>query len=221
MTEVASTPEAAATAANTSAIPAAILPPIGTEFAGGFFGGLVKVGDDTLAVIWAPKALGQARKAWLPSYTQIPGTDSRSDSVANTKAMVAASSPAALFATALTINGFSDWVVPARDVLELAYRHFKPTTDENYADGIDGVNESSVPLGEAYTDEFPKQTQLELFAEGGAEAFDAAWYWSSTQSTQFSDYGAWNQGFNHGSQNDYDKKFEGAVRAVRMVQVTA
>jgi hypothetical protein len=201
-------------------ISAASLPPIGSPFGGGFYGGQINVNGIVFAVIWAPKNLGQTRAVWFPSYTAIPGTESRSDSVANTTAMAAAGSPAGIWALTLDINGFNDWVIPARDALELGYRHFKPTQDENYADGYDGVNPSSMPVGEAYTDEFPAQTQLSLFADDGEEAFDETWYWSSTQSTQYSDYGAWGQNFDHGSQYGGSKKFEAAVRAVRLIQVT-
>ena len=193
------------------------LPEIGAPFEGGFFGGQVKVGVAVFAIIWAPKAIGETRAAWLPSYDQVPNTASRSDSMANTIAMAEAGSPAGIWARGLSIAGHSDWCVPARDVLELAYRHFKPTTEENFADGEDGVNESSVPLGEAYTEESPAQTEIAAFVEGGDEAFEETWYWSSTQ---YSDAFAWSQYFCNGLQDNYNEKFAGAVRAVRLIQLT-
>ena len=122
-----------------------------------------------------------------------------------------AGSPIAQKALGTTINGFSDWVIPARDVLEIQYRAHKPTTETNYV-YRSGDNPSSVPAGYPYTEALPAQCPDPLFQEGGAEAFDAAWYLSSTQS---SPYDAWYQNFDVGNQYDIRKTSEGVVRLVR------
>lgn len=185
--------------------------------AGGFFSGTVRINDALFGVITAPKAEGQYSGIWLPSYDDVPGATSCFDSKANTIAMAAAGSPIAQKALATTINGHSDWVIPARDVLEIQYRAHKPTTEKNYV-YRSGDNPSSSPVGYPYTGTSPAQCQDPLFQEGGSEAFDADWYFSSTQCSP--DY-AWGQGFDDGSQGSNDKDGEGVVRLVRLIQLTA
>jgi hypothetical protein len=189
----------------------------GAPFEGGFYGGQIRIGDGTFAVVWAPKADGDIKGLWLPSYTQVPNADSFNDSMANTVAMAAAGSPIAQQALAAEIAGHKDWCIPARDVLELGYRHLKPTDEENYAYN-DGENASSVPPGDAYTEELPTQTSAEAFRTGGPEAFEVAWYWSSTQA---SSNDAWTQYFHDGTQDNTYKKFEGRARLVRLIQLNA
>ncbi len=188
----------------------------GTPFEGGFYGGNIRIGALIFAIAWAPKAEGEIKGPWLPSYKTVPGTESCFDSVANTKAMAEAGSPIAKQALATTINGHSDWVIPARDVLELGYRHLKPGSGENSASFRDGDNPSSVPAGYPYTEASPEQTTAEAFRTGGPEAFDEAWYWSSTQYSE--DY-AWLQYFLYGYQIYSSKKYEGRARLVRLIQL--
>ncbi|WP_317205450.1 DUF1566 domain-containing protein, partial [Janthinobacterium sp.] len=126
----------------------------------------------------------------------------------------AAGSMLAAAALALTIEGFADWYIPSRDELELVYRHFKPADEENYADGLDGVNASSTPAGAAYTEAAPGQTDVETFKAGGADAMDDYWHWSSTQSAPDPSH-AWFQGFDGGYQFYDFTSYAGRARAVR------
>lgn len=185
--------------------------------AGGFFSGTIRINDALFGVITAPRAEGQYSGIWLPSYDDVPGAASCFDSKANTIAMAEAGSPIAQQALATTINGFSDWVIPARDVLEIQYRAHKPTAETNYT-YRSGDNPSSVPAGYPYTETIPAQCSAPLFQEDGAEAFDSAWYWSSTQS---SPYGAWCQYFDDGTQYCNCKDYVGVVRLVRLIQLSA
>lgn len=187
----------------------------GAPFEGGFYGGQIRIGDGLFAIAWAPKALGDLKSIWLPSYDQVPNADSYFDSMANTVAMVAAGSPLAQKALETEISGHKDWCVPARDVLELGYRNLKPTTEENYVHR-NGDNPSSVPAGYPYTEELPAQTMAEAFREGGSEAFESSWYWSSTQ---YSASYAWGQGFRNGNQFSSGKQFEARARLVRLIQL--
>jgi hypothetical protein len=193
------------------------LPAIGThiEADGGHFGGVVRVNDKLLGLIWAPKADGETTTAWLTTHTDAPGAQSFADSITNTRALAEAGSPLAAWVTGLRIGGHDDWVIPARDVLELAYRHLKPTDEETGCYFRDGDNPSSVPPGFPYADAHA-QTSVEAFKAGGAEAFEAGAYWSSTQA---SDGNAWFQLFNDGAQYD-DKSAELRARAVRLIPVT-
>ena len=204
---------------NTNTTPAILAPEtIGTPFEGGFYGGKIRIGLAICAIVWAPKAEGEIKGKWLDSYTDVPGATSCFDSMANTKAMAEAGSPLAKWALGLEINGHTDWCIPARDVLEMGYRYLKPTDDENNCSFRDGDNASSIPAGYHYTDESPAQTTSEAFKEGGTEAFEARWHWSSTQS---SGNGAFFQGFSLGYQLNYCKSCEGRARAVRLIQLSA
>lgn len=184
---------------------------------GGFFSGRIRIDGALFGVITAPKSDGQFSGIWLPEYVDVPGAGSFFDSRANTLAMADAGSPIAKQALATTINGHNDWVIPARDVLEIQYRAHKPTSETNYV-YRSGDNPSSVPAGHPYSEAVPAQCPDPLFQEGGVEAFDDAWYWSSTQS---SPGGAWYQYFDDGYQGTYNKNGEGVVRLVRLIQLTA
>lgn len=146
--------------------------------------------------------------------------------------------PAAHWARGLSIGGFDDWFIPARDQLELCWRNLKPTTDNNYTtvdrptaaaynyanlgsygdtSAEHGVNNNSAPTGSAYTASVPGRTAVAAFQTGGAEAFEygSAYYWSS------SDYDAsyaWRQAWNSGppgAQSNSLKTNTYRVRAVR------
>jgi hypothetical protein len=187
----------------------------GTPLEGGFYGGVITIPNAPLhAVVWAPKAQGQVRAMWLPSYDDVPNATSCYDSMGNTRAMAEAGSPLAKLALAANINGFTDWCIPARDVLEMRYRYLKPTDEENSCTFRDGDNPSSLPAGYPYTPNNPAQTSNELFKEGGAETLDAAWYVSSTQ---YSSLNAWSQSFTSGSQDDDGKPVEARALFCRLI----
>ncbi len=189
----------------------------GTPFGGGFYVGRFVVNGDVYASVVAPKETGEKDRAiWLPTYTEIVGADSLFDGFGNTRAMAEAGSEIAKWALGLNINGETDWYLPARDELELLYRHLKPTDDENYV-YRHGENPSSFPPGYPYTIHLPGQTPVELFRNGGAEALEAAWYWSSTQSSAG---GAWGQDFDGGSQYGAYKSRTGRARAVRRIKIS-
>jgi hypothetical protein len=190
----------------------------GTPFEGGFYGGQIRIDSSVHAIAWAPKAQGQTRAIWLPSYTDVPGAASCYDSAANTQAMAAAGSPMAQWAQGLDINGKTDWLVPARDVLEMGYRYLKPTQRKNLCSFRDGDNASSLPPGYPYTEADPVQTTAAEFQEGGPEAFDDDWY---AASTQYSARSAWCQNFYSGGQLNYDKKYAALCRAVRLIRLSA
>lgn len=195
------------------------VPDIGAPFEGGFFGGQIRIGGAILAVIWAPKALGETQGIWLPDPSMVPGAISCCDSMGNTRDMAEAGSPIAEWVLGLEINGHRDWCLPARDVLELAYRFLKPTSWETCCSFRDGDNPSSLPPGYPYTKEaLIVQTTVEAFQKGGAEVFDDEWHWSSTI---YSKASAWCQLFYNGNQS-YDHQYrELRARAVRLIQLNA
>ena len=193
------------------------LPAIGAAFEGGYYAGLIALNGETFGIVVAPKAAGELEEATWGEYgNDLQAARHFNDGLANTQAMAEASSDLARWMLALDINGFADWYLPSRDELELLYRHFKPTTDSNWV-YRHGENPSSVPMGYPYTAEQPGQTQLPEFQADATEAFEASWYWSSTQC---SPNGAWGQTFGGGYQYNGPKDLELRARAVRRFKVT-
>jgi Protein of unknown function (DUF1566) len=194
----------------------------GTALAGGYFGGFISTtgnGVATHALIVAPKATGEnSSRQWKTSQTSTAGTSSLIDGPANSANMNNASHPAAQFCEGLTIGGFSDWYMPAKNELEVLYYFLKPTTDANNTSSGSNANAvSPQPINTNYTSGAPAQTSATAFRSGfGAEAFAAGGYWSSTE---YSATAAWFQGFYLGSQSDYGKDGSLYVRAVRRVAI--
>ncbi|WP_377153292.1 DUF1566 domain-containing protein [Roseateles sp. UC29_93] len=191
----------------------------GTPFEGGFYVGKFRIGDEHFALIIAPKDVGEPANdlAWGKYGTEISGADSFNDGRANTEAMLAAELPLATWIKGLVINGFSDWYIPSRDELELIYRHLKPVEGENYT-YRNGENPSALPPTHAYTLALPGQTHSAEFKDGGSQAMEERWYWSSTQ---YSAHTAWGQSFDVGSQVSVGKDGEGRARAVRRFKLSA
>lgn len=156
------------------------LPAIGTALAGGFYTGIIQTNGQQYALITAPKAL-EFTGQWGNYGTKIPGANSLNDCTANTIAMAEASSDLAQKVVLIDHAGFKDWAIPSRDALEMMYRAFKPIDQNNYCTWRDGENSSSLPNGDLYEETTPSQTAIDVFKDGAQEAFEPAWYWSSTQ----------------------------------------
>ena len=195
------------------AAPAVTTPAIGQAYGGGFVTGITR--DPVTGQRFLNITAGAEHELvgkWGEYGEKIEGADSFTDSLANTQAMAAAGSELAAKVLALNIEGLTDWAIPARDVQELQYRHFKPTTEENWAGARSGDNPNSEPVGLLYSEEDPAQTVHAAFQEGGAEAFRDTWYWSSSQRSA---YTAFSMYFDGGSQYSSDKDDELRVRPVR------
>jgi len=196
------------------------VPIIGSAYGGGYFAGQISTAGNGTAdynLVVAPVASGQSTKQWKTSQTSTAGTSSVINGPTNSSNMNNASHPAAEFCEGLTIGGFSDWYMPAKNELEVCYYNLKPGTDSNVTDW--GINTNAVPSrGSNYTSGTPAQTSATDFKTTGTEDFSPNRYWSSTELSSTS---AWRQYFSNGSQNstgDYkDDSF--LVRAVRRVAV--
>jgi len=195
------------------AAPAVTIPEIGQAFGGGFFTGITRDPDTGKRYLnITAGAEHELSGTWGEYGEKIEGADSFTNSRTNTEAMAAAGSELAQQVLALDIGGFNDWAIPARDVQELQYRHFKPTTEANWQYGRSGDNPNSEPVGLLHTEESPVQTTLAAFQAGGAEAFKPTWYWSSSQRS--ADY-AFYMLFDGGNQYHHGKNNELRVRPVR------
>jgi hypothetical protein len=165
---------------------------IGEAFGGGYFAGYISHtadGNPTHALIVAPRATGATGDgytlttmlAWKTANTTTAGTTSLFDGAANTAAMVAAGiadHPAANFCKNLSIGSFTDWYLPARYELDIAYFNLKPNTASN---AVSGTNIYAVPQRNSnWNASYPMQTALTAF-NTTAEAFVANNHWSSTE----------------------------------------
>jgi hypothetical protein len=199
---------------------------IGEAFGGGYFAGYISHtadGSPTHALIVAPRATGATGSSytlttnlqWKTAATTTAGTTSDFDGAANTAAMVTAGiadHPAANFCVGLNIGGFTDWYLPARYELDIAYFNLKPSTSDNSTAW--GINEYSVPKRTANnTSTYPQQTYVTAF-NTSAEAFIAGDHWSSTE---FNAGGAWRFFPNNGLQNGLSKTGTSRVRAFRRI----
>ena len=166
---------------------------IGEPFGGGYFAGYISHtadGNPTHALIVAPRATGATGTgytlttmlAWKTSNTTTAGTTSDFDGAANTAAMVTAgiaNHPAAQFCKNLSIGGFTDWYLPSRYELDIAYFNLKPGTTANNTGW--GTNIYAVPQRNSnWTAAYPTQTSITAF-NTSAEAFAADFHWSSTE----------------------------------------
>jgi len=202
-----------------------VLPNIGDAFEGGYYAGLISHTADgvaTHALIVAPRATGASGSGytlttnyqWKTENTTTSGTTSSYDGAANTAAIVTAgiaAHPAANFCVGLSIGGYSDWYLPARYELDIAYENLKPTTANNSTSF--GINDYSVPKRTANrTTTVPGQTSVSAFQSTGSEPFVAGTHWSSTENS--SDL-AWRLNFDNGTQGNSFKGNDLRVRAFR------
>tara|TARA_R110000868_G_scaffold169742_2_gene404808 strand:+ start:802 stop:1461 length:660 start_codon:yes stop_codon:yes gene_type:complete len=191
---------------------------IGQAYQGGYYAGQISTAGNGIAdynLVVGPVASADSAKQWKTSNTATSGTSSVIDGPTNSTAMNNASHPAAQFCEGLTIGGFSDWYMPAKNELEVCYYNLKPTTTSNNTSS--GINANAVPARASnYTAGTPAQTSAADFQDTGAEDFAAVRYWSSSE---FSDTRAWFDFFPSGYQLNYLKTYAYRVRAIRRVAV--
>jgi hypothetical protein len=192
---------------------------IGQVFGGGFYAGQISTTGNSVAdynLVIGPIASTQSTLQWKTTRTSTAGTSSDIDGPANSAAMNNASHPAAQFCEGLTVGGFSDWYMPARNELDVCYFNLKPTTQVN--DTNSGINANAVPARASnYTTGTPAQTSAANFVTStGAEAFNGNVYWTSTELTAAD--GKTQRMYN--GQFSYERKDNSyRVRAVRRVAV--
>jgi hypothetical protein len=170
---------------------------IGEAWGGGYFAGYISHtanGNPTHALIVAPRLTGATGStytlttnlAWKTSNSLTSGSASTFDGVANTAAIVSAGiadHPAAQFCVNRNIGGFTDWYLPARLELDIAYFNLKPGTSGNNTSF--GTNTYSVPQRNSnWTSAYPLQTGLVNF-NSSTEGFAINQHWSSTDPNVF------------------------------------
>jgi hypothetical protein len=195
---------------------------IGQAFGGGFYAGKIAVGGGGVAthyLIVAPKASGENSSRTWGVYGTTTGITSVINGPTNSASLAAlgASYQAATFCEGLTIGGYSDWYLPAKNELEVLYYFLKPTTYANASSGSNANAVSPEPISTNYTSGSPARTSAGIgFRTGETNAFASDLYWSSTEA---SDTNAWLQTFDTGYQYNATKTNSNYVRAVRRIPV--
>lgn len=195
---------------------------IGEPFGGGFYAGQISTTANSVPthyLIIAPKSSGlNGSVQWKTSNTSTGGTTSDINGPTNSANMNNASHPAAQFCEGLTIGGFSDWYMPAKNELEVCYYNLKPDTGNNNTSS--GINPNAVPARASnYTNspKVPNQTSATDFQSGGTESLTGVDYWSSTQTA--TEY-ALRQNLATGEQDPNGTKMQSLhVRAIRRIAV--
>jgi hypothetical protein len=209
---------------------------IGEPFGGGFFAGYISHtadGNPTHALIVAPRATGATGTGYtlttnpkwadetvgVPAHATSIGASSNFDGKANTDLMMsliadstysAGAFPAAQFCADLSIGGHTDWYLPARYELDIAYFNLKPGTQANNTGW--GSNIYSVPKRDNNnTANYPQQTYVTAF-NTSAEAFVTLSHWSSTEATATN---AWRLFLSDGGQDNTNEAGGLRVRAFR------
>jgi hypothetical protein len=195
---------------------------IGQAYGGGFYAGKISTAGTGVAdyyLIVAPYSTGNALKKWGPEGVAT-GQTSVINGPTNSVALAALGSTyeAATFCEGLTIGGYTDWYLPAKNELEVCYYFLHPDTATN--DTSAGSNANAVspePISANYSSSSPAQTTASLFVLGQSEAFYQANYWSSTEGSA---NGTWVQAFSGGGQGiSAFKGYNWNTRAVRRVPV--
>jgi hypothetical protein len=194
---------------------------IGEFWQGGYYAGQISFGGNTYYLLVAPLATGGSQKQFGTSNFVSSLGLSTYDGATNTAELDSASYPAAQWASALTINGYSDWYLPALYELEICYYNLKPTASSNNTSV--GSNPYAVPArGSNYTTGSPARTSVAAFQSGGSEAFataiNAGRTWSSTNTSSASTQ-ARRIEFDTGLQFSNDKTANYYVRAIRKVLI--
>jgi hypothetical protein len=199
-----------------------VFPNIGAPYGGGFIGGKINVSGTQYYLIVAPKATGEnSSRTW-----GVSGVTTGNNSVINgptnsaSLAALGASYQAATFCEGLSIGGYTDWYMPAKNELEVLYYFLKPdTTANNTSSGSNANAVSPEPISTNYTTGNPAQTGAGSgFRMGETDAFatDYSPYWCSSEINQ---YTAFVQNFTTGSQVNENKEKTFYVRAVRRIAV--
>lgn len=199
------------------------LPAIGSAYEGGYFAGQISTAGNGVAdfnLVVGPVATAESTLKWKVVDTTTAGTSSVIDGPTNSSNMNNALHPAGQFCEGLTIGGFTDWYMPAKNEMEVCYYNLKPDTTSNNTSS--GINANAVPPRTSNYANLgpPNQTSAAIFKDTGAECFSSTtmpYYWNSTQ---LSASYAWRQYFDTGQQYAYFSKNANArVRAVRRVAV--
>lgn len=201
---------------------------IGTAYGGGYFAGKISTSANGVAthyLIVAPKATGEVTSGieWKTSNTA-SGVYSEINGNTNSAAINNASHPAAQFCEGLSINGYTDWYLPALYELQVCYYFLKPTlaSTNNTSFGANPYAVSPQPINTNYTSTNPDRTSVTEFQQYNSESFrNDRIYWTSTEASDSSgvwagDFGVGRMGPGYGPFGRTNSFWARAVRRIPM-----
>jgi hypothetical protein len=196
---------------------------IGQALGGGFYAGQISTTGNSVAthyLIASPKSSGESTAMTWNTGGGAGGVGSDIDGPANSAALNSSTYPAAQFCEGLSIGGFSDWYLPAKNELEVVYYNLKPSANTNNTGS--GINPNAVPArASTYTSGTPAVTSATLFLSGQAQEYNEVNYWTSQGDPSIGNR-AQVQSFYRGAQGSIYKATSGnnyRTRAVRRVAV--
>jgi len=203
---------------------------IGQAYGGGFYGGKIDYGSGQVYyLVVSPAASGQQRRDFGVA-NDLVGASAQSviNGLTNTNAYVTYSPttyPGPAWARSLTIGGYTDWYIPAKNELETLYYFLKPEVAtgaylNNTSSGSNANAVSPEPVSTNYTTTAPARTTATDFWTGQAEAFLVGQYtFTSTESPNF---WVWVTNFSTGQQagTSQPKASNNYIRVIRKVLVT-
>jgi hypothetical protein len=196
---------------------------IGSAFGGGYVAGQISTAGNGVAdyyLVVSPKSSGESTTMTWNTGGSAGGVGSDIDGPANSAALNSATYPAAQFCEGLSIGGFTDWYLPAKNELEVVYYNLKPSANTNNTGS--GINPNAVPpRASTYTLGTPAVTSATLFLAGGAQEYNEVNYWTSQGDPSIGNR-AQVQSFYRGAQGSIYKATSGVnyrTRAVRRVAV--
>lgn len=202
-------------------------PTIGQAMYGGYYAGSISATGNGVAthyLIIAPKSTGEASYVWSNS-TGRSGIISDIDGYANTVSLAALSAsnyPGFAWARSLTIGGFTDWYIPAKNELNTIFYNLCPVITPQTGGFSANANAVSPQPTSSWTTGSPSQTSAIAFRVDGSEAFSQnnPPYWMSTDAQNFfGDNAAWAMTGYAGGFNGTAKNNAGRFRAIRKVAI--
>ena len=197
---------------------------IGDAYGGGYYAGDISTTGNGVAnfrLVVGPQSSAQTFGQWQTSNTSGTGSTSFINGPANSANLNSPTYPAAYYCEGLTVGGFSDWYMPARDEFEVIYYNLKPTTTSNNTSF--GANAYSVPTRTTnYTAGTPPQTSVAAFKSTGSQFLNTSgnpYYWTSTEYTGEANGQAWRFDASTGATPTAGMSNNGYTRAVRRVAV--
>jgi hypothetical protein len=197
------------------------VPLIGAAYKGGFFAGQIQVSSIIYNLVVAPRSGGENTSVQYKTSNTAdtnPNSQNLEYGKLATDQFNDAAHPAFQWAKGLSIGGFSDWYIPAKNELEILYRNLNPYIYPNNTSS--GANPNAVPSATSnYTSGDPAQTTVTAFQTGNSESFNTSFYWSSSENSA-STNNAWNQSFFDGEQIGTGASFKNNLlraRAIRRV----